>query len=118
MSNTEDKNDIKKMAETLRKGSTLTSLVCPNCSSPIFRFQSGDHFCVKCNKKIILVKNEEEKNKIKNALALDKIEATLMMKVQEIQKKIQNEEKPEKLKELGMILSDILENLEKIRKIR
>ena len=112
-----DDPHIKRMADLLRQGSTLTELACPACASPLFRLKNGELWCEKCQKKVIVVKEGEEL-KIRRSAALDSLEATLMTKVQEIQNKMQNEQNPEELEKLGKTLSGLLENLERTRKIK
>ena len=106
------------MADLLRQGSTLTELACPACASPLFRLRSGGHWCAKCEKKVIVVKRGEEPVKITGSMVLGTLEATLLVKIQEIQKKMQHEENIEELQKLGTALSGLLENLEKIRKTK
>jgi UPF0148 protein len=106
------------MADMLRQGATLTELACPACASPLFRLRNGDLWCAKCEKKVIIVKEGEDPSKITGSIVLDKLEATLLAKVQEIQNRMQHEENMEELQKLGMVLSGMLENLEKIRKTK
>ena len=113
---TEDK-PIKRMADLLRQGATLTDLSCPACSSPLFRLKDGTLWCAKCEKKVVVVKEGEEPEKAGNA-AYDKLEATLLAKVQNIQDKIQNTEDVEELQKLSITLSELLGNLEKIKKMK
>ena len=113
-----EEQHIKRMADLMRQGATLTELACPACASPLFRFKSGDLRCAKCEKKVIIVKEGEEPSKIAGSMVLDKLEVTLLTKVQEIQNKIQHEENMEELHKLGTVLSGLLENLEKIRKTK
>jgi len=114
---TEEKH-IKRMADLLRQGSTLTDLACPACSSPLFKLKSGALWCAKCQKKVIVVKEGEEPTKITSSIVLDTLETTLLTKVQEIQNKMQHEENVEELQKLGTVLSELLENLEKIKKVK
>lgn len=109
---------IKRMADLLRQGSTLTELACPVCSSPIIRLKNGDLWCAKCEKKVIVIKEEAELAKVTSALSLEALEATLLTKIQEIQKKMQRETNVDELQKLGSALSGLLENLEKLRKAR
>jgi UPF0148 protein len=109
---------VKRMADLLRQGSTLTDLACPACSSPLFKLKSGDVWCAKCEKKVIVVKEGEEPLKITSPIVLDTLEATLLEKAQGIQNKIQHTENVEELQKLSSTLSELLENLEKIRKIK
>jgi len=116
--NNVEEEHIKRMADLLRQGSTLTELACPACASPLFRLKDGTLWCAKCEKKVIVVKEGEEPAKITSALALDTLEATLLAKIQEIQNKMQNTENVEELRKLGDALSGLLESLEKIRKMK
>jgi UPF0148 protein len=106
------------MADLLRQGSTLTELACPACASPLFRLKSGDLWCGRCEKKVVVVKQGEESTRLERSAALDTLEATLLAKVQEIQKKMQSEQNPEELQKLDTALSGLLENLERARKIK
>jgi UPF0148 protein len=113
---TEDK-PIKRMADLLRQGATLTDLSCPACASPLFRLKDGTLWCAKDEKKVIVVKEGEEPEKASNT-AYDKLEATLLAKVEDIQNKIQQTENVEELQKLSTALSELLGNLEKIQKMK
>ena len=105
------------MADLLRDGSTLTELACPACASPLFRLRNGDLWCAKCEKKVMIVKEGEATN-VARSMALENLEATLLTKVQELDNKMQHTENVEELQKLGSTLSELLDNLEKIRKTR
>lgn len=113
-----EEQTIKRMADLLRQGLTLTDLACPACASPLFRLKSGELWCAKCEKKVIVVKDEAEMAKITSAAALENLENTLLAKIQEVQSKMQQETSVEELQKLGATLSGLLESLEKIRKAR
>jgi UPF0148 protein len=113
---TESKH-IKRMADLLRQGATLTDLSCPACASPLFRLKDGMLWCAKCEKKVIVVKEGEEPEKA-SSMAYDRLEATLLAKVQEIQNKIQQTENVEELQKLSTALSELLGNLEKVKKMK
>jgi UPF0148 protein len=113
-----EEQHIKRMADLLRQGTTLTELACPACASPLFRLKSGDLWCAKCEKKVIIVKEGEDPTKITGSMVLNNLEATLLSKIQKIQKKMEREENVEKLQKLGTTLSGLLENLERIRKAK
>jgi len=113
-----EEKHIKRMADLLRQGSTMTDLACPACSSPLFKLKSGNLWCAKCEKKVIVIKEGEEPTKITSSIVLDTLEATLLTKIQEIQNKIQHEKNVKQLQKLGTTLSELLENLEKIRKTK
>ncbi len=112
-----EKNDIKRMADLLRQGATLTDLSCPVCASPLFRLKNGTLWCAKDEKKVIVVKEGEEPEKA-SGTAYDKLEETLLAKVQDIQNKIQNTENVEELQKLSTALSELLSSLEKIKKMK
>ena len=114
----QEEKHIKRMADLLRQGATLTELACPACASPLFRLRSGDLWCVKCEKKVVIVKEGEDPSKITGSIVLENLEATLLTKVQEIQNKMQHEQNMEELQKLGTVLSGLLENLQKIRKTK
>lgn len=116
MSRKEDgEQHITRMVDLLRQGATLTELACPACASPLFRLQGMDLWCAKCEKRVIVVKDGEESAKITGSIALNKLETTLLAKVQEIQNRMQHEENIEELQKLSNVLGGLLENLEKIR---
>jgi len=105
------------MADLLRQGATLTDLSCPACASPLFRLKDGTLWCAKDEKKVIVVKEGEEPEKASNA-AYDKLEATLLAKVEDIQNKIQQTDNVDELQKLSTALSELLNNLEKIKKMK
>jgi len=113
MDKSKDEQDIKRMAELLRKGATLTDLACPACASPLFRLKDGTLWCAKDEKKVIVAKEGEKENS-----ALEALEKTLTTKVQEIQGKIQRAESVDELQKLSNALSELLNNLERIRKMK
>ena len=110
---------IKRMADLLMKGATLTDLSCPVCGSPLFRLQDGTLWCEKDEKKVVVVKEGEEPAKPSAAgTTYDKLEATLLAKIQEIQGKIEKTEDIEELQKLTSALSELLNSLDKIQKMK
>ena len=106
------------MADMLRQGATLTEHSCPACSSPLFKLRSGDLWCVQCQKRVIVVKEGESSTEAASPVLLTSLESTILTKIQEIEREIKEERDPEKLQRLGTILSTMLENLERIRKMK
>jgi UPF0148 protein len=113
----EDSKNIKKMADLLRQGSILTEYSCPACSCPLFRLRSGDLWCASCQKRVIIVKEGEPKPETSDP-TLSNLESTVLTKIQEIEKEFREEKDAEKLQNLGITLSTLLKNLEKIRKMK
>jgi UPF0148 protein len=109
---------IKRMAELLRQGATLTDLSCPVCASPLFRLKDGTLWCEKDKKKVIVVKEGQEPPKYAEGMPLDTLEATLLTKVQTLQTKIQHTDDVEELSKLSKALSELLDNLDKIKRMK
>jgi UPF0148 protein len=105
------------MANMLKQGATLTELACPVCASPLFRLKDGQLYCVQCEKLVIVIK-EGETPAATNSLAMSTLEATLMSKIQGIQKRIDEEKDIEQLQKLCNTLNMLLENLEKTRRTK
>ena len=118
MTEDSESKPLKSMADLLRRGATLTNLACPVCASPLFKLKSGELWCAKCQKQVIVVKEGETPLQAAKPLVLTKLEATVIAKIEEIEERIKNETDTEKLQKLGAILSSLLDNLEKIRKIK
>lgn len=120
----QEKNEntpIKRMADLLRQGATLTDLSCPACASPLFRLKDGTLWCAKDEKKVVIVKDGEEEPKPSIPApdtAFDKLEATLLSKIQDLETKIQKTEDADELQKLSNALSQLLGSLEKIQKIK
>jgi UPF0148 protein len=121
----QDKESIKRMAELLRQGATLTDLACPNCNSPLFRLKDGMLWCGKDEKKVVVVKEGEQPPQTQQSTApkatntvYDKLEATLMKKIEDIQAKIEKTEDIDELQKLTVALSELLNSVEKIKRMK
>jgi hypothetical protein len=75
-------------------------------------------WCGKDEKRVLLLKEGEEAPKETFSPAMDKLEATLMAKVTDLQDKIQHTEKVEELTKITTALGDLLDNLEKVKRIK
>ncbi len=112
---------IKRMADLLRQGATLTDLSCPVCASPLFRLKDGTLWCEQDQKKVIIVKEGEQPPIQANPqvnTAYDKLETTLLTKIQGIQDKIEKTDDVEEIQKLSTALSELLNSLEKIRRMK
>jgi UPF0148 protein len=105
------------MADLLRSGATLTDLSCPVCASPLFRLKSGELWCAQCQKKVVVVREEEEAREIETLSALSQAESTLLMKIWEINERLRVEDNLDEIERLSAAMSTLLENLERIRRI-
>jgi len=106
------------MADLLRQGATLTDLSCPVCSSPLFRLQDGTLWCAKDEKKVVVVKEGEEPTQPSLNAAYDKLESSLILKIQDLQLKIEKTEDAEELQKLSIALSQLLDNLDKVKRMK
>jgi UPF0148 protein len=109
---------IKRMADLLVQGATLTDLSCPVCASPLFRLRDGTLWCAQDEKKVVVVKEGEEAPKPTSGNAYDKLEATLLSKIQDLEIKIAKTDDADELQKLSNALSNLLGSLEKIQKIK
>ena len=110
--------EIKNMVDLLRQGATLTELACPACASPLFKFQSGQLWCARCQKRVVVLKEGESANKMASQAQLEALKNTLLMKIQVVEERIKKEEGVEELRKLNDVLSSLLENLEKLEKMK
>ena len=122
-SNLQDKKEntpIKRMADLLIQGATLTDLSCPVCASPLFRLKDGTLWCAKDEKKVIIVKEGEEPPQPATSVnkTYDKLESTLMTKIQDLENKISKTDDAEELEKLSTALSQLLTSIEKIQKMK
>ena len=115
-----DNASVKRGAILLVQGATLTDFSCPACSSPLFRLKDGTLWCAKDEKKLVFVKEGEEPPKqaaLPNS-SFDKLEATLMAKIQDIQGKIEKTGDMDELQKLTCALSELLSSVEKIKQMK
>lgn len=110
--------DIHHMVDLLKQGATLTELACPACASPLFRVQSGELWCGKCKKRVIVVKEGENPEKVTSQAQLLSLERTVLTKMQIVENRIRDEENVEELQKLNAVLTSLLENLERLEKMR
>jgi len=111
-------DNLEAMANLLRRGATLTEYSCPACASPIFKLKSGELWCAKCQKRVIVVKEGETPEEATKPIVLSGLESTVLAKIQEIETKIKTETDPTQLEKLSATLATLLENLEKIKKMK
>ncbi len=110
--------ELQAMADLLRQGATLTDLSCPACASPLFKLRRGELWCVKCQKRVVVVKEGETPEQITRPIVLSTIESTVLTKIQEIETRIRDEKDPTQLEKLSATLGTLLENLERIRRMK
>jgi UPF0148 protein len=115
---TTNQKDLQNMADLLKQGATLTELSCPACASPIFKLRSGELWCVKCQKRVITIKEGETSEETDKSIMLSGLESTVLSKIREVQAKINEEKDTAQLEKLSATLASLLDNLEKIKKMK
>jgi len=113
-----DAKALQTMANLLKQGATLTELSCPACASPLFKLRTGELWCAKCQKRVIIVKEGETATEATRPILLSTLESTVLTKIQDLEKKLKEETDPAQLEKLTTTLASLLENLEKIRKMK
>jgi UPF0148 protein len=108
---------IKSMAELLRAGATMTDLSCPACSSPLFRLKNGDLWCGQCQKKVVVVKEDEQIEEHQPLTSLSEVESVLLTKILEINERIQREKDLGELQRLSSVLTTLLDSLDKVKRL-
>ena len=102
----------------MKQGATLTEWSCPVCASPLFKLKSGELWCAKCQKRVIVVKEGETAEEAGKSITLSGLESTVLTKIKEIQVKINEEKDPAQLEKLSATLASLLDNLDKIKKMK
>ncbi len=110
-------NELKRMTDLLKSGATMMSEACPQCSSPLFEVK-GNIFCAKCNKPVVIVKGSEEEVKIRSDGLMSMLEDTLIRKIQEVNTALDHESDTGKSMELSNLMSSLLDNMERIRRLK
>ena len=112
-----DRN-IQKMATLLRDGNTLLSESCPQCNSPLFKLKSGEIYCASCDKKVVVIKDDDEINEIMQNKILDDATKVINMKIKDLQQKIDLEKDVEELYKMTRLFLIYLESLEKLKNLK
>jgi len=113
-----ESKELQTMADLLKRGATLIDLSCPVCSSPLFKLKTGELWCAKCQKRVVIVKEGETQTEATKPILLSQLESTVLTKIQEIEKKLKEETDPAQMEKLTATMASLLDNLEKIRKLK
>jgi len=108
---------LKRMADMLRQGAVMLDIQCPACSSPLFRLRSGEIWCARCQKRVIVVREGQDITIAASDVLLSSIEQTLLHKLSELNEMMKAEEDLDRLRELSALLSGLLDNLARIRRM-
>ncbi|MEZ0249274.1 MAG: Sjogren's syndrome/scleroderma autoantigen 1 family protein [Thermoproteus sp.] len=107
---------VKKIAELVRAGATLTSYTCPVCGTVLVRLKTGEYYCANCERTVVVVKSEEEAQRVSELYTLKEVRQAVFNKILALGRELgglDGEELYERLKALSMLL-DIYEKLSKL----
>ena len=103
---------MKEMAALLRRGAKMLSINCPECSSPLFQLKTGEILCPSCRREVKVLEAGEDAEKVTLSIGLER---TLTAKLQLIQRRLEAEEDPERIKSLTETLTTLLSALRQLR---
>jgi UPF0148 protein len=109
---------MKNMAELLRSGAKMLSYNCPECGSPLFELKTGEIWCAKCQRRVVIISEDADEITATRELIWDSVEKILVDKLSVINKLLSTEIEPLKVNELTQTISVILTALEKIRRMK
>ncbi|MCF8885057.1 MAG: Sjogren's syndrome/scleroderma autoantigen 1 family protein [Nitrososphaerota archaeon] len=112
----EEKDYMKRMTDALRSGAKMLSEHCPVCGSPIFEIK-GELWCLKCNKRVIKIKSEEEIGMAVSAYSLMNTISVLSTKVEELTVILARTVDLEEIRRISETLNIVLGTIEQTIKL-
>jgi len=109
-------NYMKRMADALRSGAKMLSEQCPVCGSPLFEIK-GELWCLKCNKRVIKVKSDEDIEAALTAYSLGQTTRVLATKIEELTILLSRTTDPDEIHKLSEVLSSLLKTYDQTVKI-
>ncbi len=113
----DEKDDLSRMANALRSGAKMLSEHCPVCGSPIFEIK-GELWCLKCNKRVIKIKSEEEIGTALSVYTLMDTASIIASKIEELTILLSREIEVDQIRKLSETLNVLLKTLEQTLKVR
>ena len=107
-----EKEYMQRMADALRSGAKMLAEHCPVCNSPLFEIK-GQLWCLKCNKRVIKVRGEEDVEEALTTMALSETIRILTAKIEELTLLLKRSADAEETKKLTESMKTLLETLEK-----
>jgi len=107
-----EKEYMQRMADALRSGAKMLAEHCPVCNSPLFEIK-GQLWCLKCNKRVIKVRGEEDVEEALTTMALSETIKILTAKIEELTLLLKRSADAEETKKLTESMKTLLETLEK-----
>lgn len=110
-------DSTKQMAELLRSGAKMLSQSCPECGSPLFQLKSGEIWCARCQRRVIIIPEGEETT-AEAGIQLESLERAIVQKLSSIAGLLAGQSEPGELKDTAEALNALLASLERLRRIR
>lgn len=107
----------KEMAELLRSGAKMLSQSCPECGSPLFQLKTGEIWCAKCQRRVVIVPEGGEAA-AEAIPQLDSLERTLLQKISSMAGLLAKQSEPGELRDTAEALNSLLASIERLRRIR
>ncbi len=122
------KEDARIMADFLKSGHKMLSLSCPICNNPIFQNKSGTNFCPICNREVVLVDKDSNKNFVdikptgNNPVEVTNLKSevysVLIEKINWIAHMLENETQLHIINEYLELILNLLKILEKLKSFK
>ncbi|MFQ6053953.1 MAG: Sjogren's syndrome/scleroderma autoantigen 1 family protein [Candidatus Bathyarchaeia archaeon] len=109
---------MREMAELLRSGAKMLGYNCPECSSPLFQLKSGEVWCARCRRRVVIVAEDEDESTATRELLWESLERTLVDKLSTVNSLLSAEAEPAKMREFAEVISVLLSSLDRLRRIR
>lgn len=108
---------MKRMADALRSGAKMLSETCPICGSPIFEIK-GELWCLKCNKRVVKVRSDEEVATAISVYGLKNTVNVLAIKIEELTILLSRAVDVDEIRKISEALDTILKTLEQTLKVQ
>ena len=113
----DDSEYMRRMVDALRSGAKMLADHCPVCNNPLFEI-GGQIWCLKCNKRVIKVKGEEDVEEALTSITLTEVMKTLTTKIEELNLVLKRVADPEEIGKLAETMKTVLETLETASKLK
>ena len=100
-------DQIRNMAELLKRGATLLNEACPECNTLLFK-EGKNIFCPNCQKRVVIVKDEEEVTQLHRDHIMSDVFEALSLKLGEIIPEIKKDKEYQRM-DLLYYLKELLE---------
>jgi len=107
---------VKKIAQLVRAGATLTAYTCPACGTVLVRLKTGELYCANCERTVVLVKTEEEAQQALEIVQLREVRRIVFDKILQLGREIEKlsaSEMVDHLRSMSLLI-DIYERLSRL----